>query len=98
MRERLDNRGPGLQSPVRMPVSHFDLVLRRPLAGGRAFGEVGPYEELKGRLRFAIDPAHPANARITDVELAPRNRAGPGEFPPALSLLPPLTPPPAPLP
>ncbi len=70
-----------------MPVSHFDLVLRRPLAGGRAFGEVGPYEELKGRLRFAIDPAHPANARITDVELAPRNRDGRVEFAADVSLL-----------
>ena len=35
-----------------MPVTHFDLGLRRPLAGGRAFGDVGPYEELKGRIRM----------------------------------------------
>ena len=63
-----------------MPVTRFEILLRRPLAGGAAFrgvtGEVGPYEELKGRLHFAIDPLHPANRRITDVELAPRNAAG----------------------
>jgi len=59
-----------------MPVTHFDLTLARPLAGGRAFGDVGPYEELKGRLRFALDPTHAANVRITDVERAPRNREG----------------------
>lgn len=59
-----------------MPVVGFDVHRRRPLAGGRAFGETGPWEELKGRLRFAIDPLHPANARITDVTLAPRNAAG----------------------
>ena len=62
-----------------MSVTRFELIMRRPLAGGAAFGpagEVGPYEELKGRLHFAIDPLHPANRRITDVELAPRNAAG----------------------
>ena len=63
-----------------MPAIAFDLILRRPLADGRPFGDVGPYEELKGRLRFAVDPAHPANARITDVGLAPRNAAGRVEF------------------
>ena len=53
-----------------MAVSRFEILLRRPLAGGASFtsaagtsaagtspaGEVGPYEELKGRLHFAIDP------------------------------------------
>jgi Alpha/beta hydrolase domain len=70
-----------------MPVTDFDLTLKRPLAGGRAFGDVGPYEELKGRLRFAIDPTHAANTRITDVERAPRNREGLVEFAADVSLL-----------
>ncbi len=70
-----------------VPVTHFDLALRRPLAGGRAFGEVGSYEELKGRLRYAIDPTHPANARITDVALAPRNRDGRVELAADVSIL-----------
>src|SRR5213594_5220883 len=59
-----------------MPVTRFEVTLRRPLAEGATFRgagvEVGPYEELKGRLHFSIDPLHPANRRITDVELAPR--------------------------
>ena len=59
-----------------MAVTRFEIMLRRPLAGGAAFGDVGPYEELKGRLHFAIDPLHAANRRITDVELAPRNARG----------------------
>jgi hypothetical protein len=70
-----------------MPVTHFDLMLQRPLADGRAFGEVGPYEELKGRLRFAVDPAHDANTRITDIALAPPNRAGRVEFAADVSIL-----------
>ncbi len=53
-----------------MPVTGFEVTLRRPLAGFPG------YEELKGRLPFAIDPAHPANARITDVALAPRDATG----------------------
>ena len=56
-----------------MPVTRFEIVLRRPLAGGRAFGDVGPYEELKGRIHLAVDPANVANAAITDLSLAPRD-------------------------
>src|SRR5512132_1729115 len=63
-----------------MPVIQLDLTFRRPLADGRSFGSVGPYEELKGRLRFSIDPTHAVNASITDVERAPRNREGRVEF------------------
>jgi len=70
-----------------MPATRFDVLLRRPLADGMAFGAAGPYEELKGRLQFAIDPAHPANQRITDVDLAPRNAAGRVEFAADVSIL-----------
>src|SRR4029453_16293217 len=63
-----------------MAVSRFELILRRPLAGGAAFrgqgGDVGPYEGRKGAPPFGIDPPHAANRRITDVELAPRNAVG----------------------
>jgi hypothetical protein len=70
-----------------MPAIRFEVRLRRPLAGGASFGDVGPYEELKGTLRFAVDPEHPANARITDVRLAPRNAAGRVEFDADVSIL-----------
>jgi hypothetical protein len=59
-----------------MPVTTFDVTLRRPLADGRAFGAVGPYEELKGRIHFAVDPANAANRAVTDIAAAPRNAAG----------------------
>jgi hypothetical protein len=70
-----------------MPVAGFDVALRRPLADGRPFGPAGPYEELKGRVRFVLDPGNPANARITDVELAPRNAGGLVEFAADVSLV-----------
>jgi hypothetical protein len=70
-----------------MPVTGFDVRLRRSLAGGKVFGDVGPYAELKGTLRFAIDPKNAANERITDVALAPRDHSGRVEFESDVSIL-----------
>jgi hypothetical protein len=55
-----------------MPAIRFDVALHRPLAEGRPFGAIGPYEELKGRLHFTADPAHASNRAITDLGGAPR--------------------------
>jgi hypothetical protein len=70
-----------------MSVIGFDLALQRVLADGKSWGHVGPYEELRGTLRFAIDPTHPANTRITDIELAPRNHRGLVEFAADVSII-----------
>ena len=63
-----------------MPATRFEIAIRRSLAEGASFsgpgGDVGPYEELIGRLHFAVDPFHPANRRITDIDAAPRDAAG----------------------
>lgn len=48
----------------------------RPFQEGRPFGETGPYEELNGEAEFAVDPSHPLNQVITDLELAPRDADG----------------------
>lgn len=53
---------------------------RKPFANGMPFGETGPYEILRGVARFAVQPAHPRNRRITDLSLAPRNPQGQVEF------------------
>jgi hypothetical protein len=73
-----------------MPVTRFEITLRRPLADGRAFGAVGPYEELKGRLHMSVDPAHAANRMIADVDKAPRNTQGRVAFSADVSLLLPI--------
>ena len=70
-----------------MPATRFEITLRRPLADGRAFGAVGPYEELKGRLHFSVDPTHASNRAITDLERAPRNTQGRVEFSADVSML-----------
>ena len=63
-----------------MAVTHFKITSRRPLANGQEFGDVGQYEEIVGILRYAVDPAHEANSRITDIDLSPRNADGLVEF------------------
>jgi hypothetical protein len=70
-----------------MPVVGFDLTFQRLLAGGKSWGRVGPYEELRGTLRFAIDPTHSANARLTDGTLAPRHTTGRVEFASDVSII-----------
>ena len=56
---------------LRVIVEHRSDVL-----GGRSFGDAGPYEKLVGRVLFVFDPANPYNARIVDLENAPRNADG----------------------
>ena len=41
-----------------------------PAFGGAAFGDAGQYETLAGRAFGELDPNHPANAIITDIDLA----------------------------
>src|SRR5512135_3028499 len=38
------------------------------------------YEQVVGRLHFAVDPKNPRNAVIADIDKAPRNAAGLVEF------------------
>lgn len=47
-----------------------------PYEDGRAWGEVGPYELITGTAHYALDPAAPANARITDLRHAERGADG----------------------
>src|SRR5215467_10991270 len=70
-----------------MPVTRFEVTLRRPLAGGRSFGDAGDYEELAGTLHFTVDPGHAANRAITDVALAPRDASGRVTFASDVSIL-----------
>lgn len=70
-----------------MPVVDFEIKTQRILADGKSWGDVGPYEELLGKLHFAIDPLSDANSRITDVGLAPRNDAGLVEFTSDVSII-----------
>jgi hypothetical protein len=65
---------------LRAELVRIEVARREPFAAGHAFGRSGPYEILAGTLRFEVDPAHAANARIVDLALAPRNARGKVEF------------------
>jgi hypothetical protein len=54
----------------------LDVTERIAFAGGQAFGDVGPYERIKGHARFAIDPTAAAQAGVVDITLAPRDAQG----------------------
>jgi hypothetical protein len=76
-----------------MAVTHFQVLNRRPFAGGQSFGEAGPYERIDGVLRFAVDTANPLNGGIADLDLAPHDSTGRVHFEADLRLLRPLNPP-----
>ena len=63
-----------------MAVTTLRVARREPVLDGRPFGEAGAYEKIAGTLHFAVDPAHPLHAEITDLGRAPRNGAGLVEF------------------
>src|SRR5581483_137942 len=68
----------------------LDVTRRQPFAGGRVFGDTGPYEWLAGKVYFTIDPAEPGLPYICDLDLAPRNRDGMVEFSATLDIVKPL--------
>jgi hypothetical protein len=53
---------------------------REAFADGQSFGAAGPYERIFGRMFLEVDPEHPSNDRIVDLQLAPRNARGKVEF------------------
>src|SRR6266487_6441128 len=66
--------------PLSAEVVRIEVQSRGDIAGGQAFGTVGPYEKLAGKVFFAVDPSLPANKIVTDLDKAPRNAAGKVEF------------------
>jgi hypothetical protein len=72
--------GMWLISTLPAAVVHIDIASTEALAGGRQFGKSGAYERVKGKARLAVDPNHPANKGIADLQLATRNSQGLVEF------------------
>ncbi|MFH1923720.1 MAG: alpha/beta hydrolase domain-containing protein [Planctomycetota bacterium] len=61
---------------ARAEVARVEIDRRESFADGHSFGRSGPYEKLSGRLHLEVDPLDPANQRVTDLKLAPRNARG----------------------
>jgi hypothetical protein len=61
-------------------VIRLEIKTRKLFADGHRFGRSGAYEAIAGRLYFEVAPDDPANARITDLQRAPRNARSKVEF------------------
>ena len=73
-----------------MAVVRLEVTRREPVLGGARFGAGSAYEKIEGVLHFAVDPAHPVHAPITDLSRAPRNARGLVESSADFSLLRPV--------
>ncbi|GAB4109734.1 MAG: alpha/beta hydrolase domain-containing protein [Acidobacteriota bacterium] len=63
-----------LVAPLEARVVRVEILERTAFAEGRSFGTVGPYERIRGRLHYAVDPRHPRNAAVVDLKLALEGR------------------------
>ena len=63
-----------------MGLTRLEVVRREPFEGGRAFGETGPYERIDAVAHYAVDPVHPANTCIVDLDRAERDADGKVRF------------------
>jgi hypothetical protein len=70
----------GLVTTAWSAVERVEVTERVPFVSGMAFGEAGAYEKIRGVAHFALDPGAPANARIVDLERAPRDADGKVRF------------------
>jgi Alpha/beta hydrolase domain len=61
-----------------------------PVFDGTAFGTVGPYERLHGRIFGELDPTHHLNAGIVNLDRAERNENGNVEYQSDFRILKPL--------
>ena len=64
------------QPAARAEVDRIEIFERVPFADGKAFGNTGAYERIRGRLSFVADPNAPENQTIVDLKLAPHDAQG----------------------
>src|SRR6516225_2084934 len=57
-------------------VTRIEIASRTDVLGGKQFGASGAYEKIVGKVFFSVDPAHPRNKAIVDLDKAPRDAAG----------------------
>ena len=65
---------------MRGEVTRVEITSHQDVLNGKAFGTVGAYEKLTGKVYFAVDPNNPHNKIIADVGRAPKNAQGKVEF------------------
>ena len=59
-----------------MSVERIEITHQGPYAEGQDFGDAGPFELIRARLHYAVNPALEDHQRITDLDCAPRGSDG----------------------
>jgi hypothetical protein len=73
-------------------ITAIEITSRTPFVGGASFGAVGAYERLDGVAIGEMDPVHPANSGIVNIDKAPRNARGNVEYRSDICILRPANP------
>ncbi len=68
-------------------VTHLDIQSKTLYKDGQKFGDIGTYEQLKGKVYFEIDPLADNNQMVVDVQLAKRLDNGMVAFSADITLL-----------
>lgn len=71
-------------------IIRISITSRGPAFNGKEFGKIGTYEKLTGKAYGEVDPSMPQNAKITDIQLAPRNAHGMVEYSTDIYILKPI--------
>ena len=66
--------------PADARVVRIEVDRTTPYAGGKEFGDAGPFERVDGTVYMEVDPEDPLNAVIVNLDRAPRNERGMVEF------------------
>lgn len=69
-----------LPSYAHAMITKIVIEKREPFANGHEFPISGPYEKLVGKAYGEVDPKHPLNKIIVNLDNAPRNQKGKVEY------------------
>ena len=61
-------------------ITRIEITKIEPAFNGETFGSVGTYERVTGKAYGEVDPKNPRNAKIQDIDLAPKNIRGHVEY------------------
>jgi hypothetical protein len=71
-------------------ITKITITSRTPAFNNQSFGDVGPYEEIRGIAMGELDPADRRNSLITDIEFAPKSARGHVEYKTTFTILKPV--------
>jgi hypothetical protein len=67
-------------APLAAHVTRVEITSRTEVLHGAAFGDVGAYERITGRVYYSLPIANPHNVRIVDLQNAVNLKSGQVEF------------------